>query len=145
MNSPPPQEPHQQPEAARSSPKQHDAAEQQKHQKRVLKRVLKRALKRALMQAPTIHPLLAPLSALLGRWTAQIHLPGLDPAWTEFARTEDGLFLRQHSDTGEIPEITPGPADQSVTAWTRRPSGTGLNRRSGPMNGRNKEGCPLDR
>ncbi|MBN6058326.1 hypothetical protein JYK22_40780, partial [Nonomuraea sp. RK-328] len=58
-------------------------------------------------RTPTLHPLLAPLTALLGRWTIQVHVPGLTPAWTEFAWTEDGLFLRQYSDMGEMPETTP--------------------------------------
>jgi hypothetical protein len=54
------------------------------------------------------HPTLARLDVLVGRWTTQPHVDGLDGnAWTDFSWSDDGLFLRQVADADPLPPEAP--------------------------------------
>jgi hypothetical protein len=53
------------------------------------------------------HPALDRLDLLVGRWTVQPKVEGVGAAWTEFAWTDDGLFLRQVADADPAPPDAP--------------------------------------
>lgn len=53
------------------------------------------------------HPALARLAPLVGRWSVQPLVDGLGASWTEFSWQDDGLFLRQRSDTDPLPPTAP--------------------------------------
>jgi hypothetical protein len=50
---------------------------------------------------------MARLDTLAGRWTVQVKVEGVGPAWAEFAWQDGGQFLRQVSDVDSMPPGTP--------------------------------------
>ena len=50
---------------------------------------------------------LSRLDVLVGRWTVRPQVDGAGTAWTEFAWTDDGLFLRQYTDADPPPPDAP--------------------------------------
>ncbi|MFI6182570.1 hypothetical protein ACIA8R_44075 [Nonomuraea sp. NPDC051191] len=53
------------------------------------------------------NPALARFDALTGRWALQAKVPGLGAARSEFTWLEGGAYLRQHTESGPVPDTAP--------------------------------------